>query len=91
MVVIVFAITGVIVVIVVTVIVIVIVIVIVPHAGEGAPEGRRVPDGRVVEVEPEDLGWLYLSNATCLMRPHLCYACFVVSRSTIICYIIRHF
>ena len=83
MVVIVFAITGVIVVIVVTVIVIVIVIVIVPHAGEGAPEGRRVPDGRVVEVEPEDLGWLYLSNATCLMQASFIVC--VVSRITIIC------
>ena len=30
------------------------------------------------------------SNATCLMRPHLFYACSVVSRTTIICYIIHH-
>ena len=36
-------------------------------------------------------GWHYLSNATRLMRPRLFYACFVVSRTTTICYIIRHF
>ena len=36
-------------------------------------------------------GRRYLSNATCLMRPCLFYACFVVSRITIICYTIRHF
>ena len=35
-------------------------------------------------------GWHYLSNATCLMRPRLFYARFLVSRGTIICYIIRH-
>ena len=31
----------------------------------------------------------YLSNATCLMRPHLCYVFFVVSRIIIMCYTIR--
>ena len=31
---------------------------------------------------PAPLGWHYLSNTTCLMRPHSCYACFVVSGST---------
>ena len=31
-----------------------------------------------------------LSNATCLIRPHVLYALFIVSRITIICYIIRH-
>ena len=36
------------------------------------------------------LWWHYLSNATCLTRPHVFYACFVVSRSTISCYTIRH-
>ena len=35
------------------------------------------------------LGRRYLSDATCLIRPHLFYACFVVSRITIICYIVR--
>ena len=30
----------------------------------------------------------YLSNATCLVRPRLLYACFVVSRTTIACYIV---
>ena len=38
------------------------------------------------------IGWHYLSNATCWIRPHLFYACLVVSRITIICYIlIRRF
>ena len=36
-------------------------------------------------------GWHYWSNATCLIRPHLFYACFVVSRITIICHILRNF
>ena len=35
-------------------------------------------------------GWNYLSNATCLIRPHLFYVCFVASRTTTICYITRH-
>ena len=33
------------------------------------------------------LGWHYLSNATCLMRPRLFYAFFAASRISIICYI----
>ena len=37
------------------------------------------------------LGWHYLSNATCLIRPHWFYVYFVVSWTVIICYIIRHF
>ena len=40
---------------------------------------------------PGDVGWHYLSNATCLMRPRSFYARFVASRITIVCYIIRHF
>ena len=36
------------------------------------------------------LGWHYLSNATCLIRPHLLYALFIVSRVIISCHIIRH-
>ena len=35
------------------------------------------------------IGRHYLSNATCLIRPHLFYACFAASRITIIRYIIR--
>ena len=38
----------------------------------------------------EAFGWHYLSHATCLIRPHLLSACFVVSRITILCFIIRH-
>ena len=37
------------------------------------------------------IGWHYLSNTTCLIRPHLLYALFVVSMITIICQTIRHF
>ena len=37
------------------------------------------------------LGWHYLSNASCLIRPRLFYACFVVSRIAILCYIICHY
>ena len=40
---------------------------------------------------PTKIGWYYLSNATCLMRPRLFYAMLVVSMIIIICYIIRHF
>ena len=35
-------------------------------------------------------GWHDLSNSTCLMQPHSFYACVVVSRMTIIRYMIRH-
>ena len=38
-----------------------------------------------------DLGWHYLSNATCLIRPRSSSVCFVVSRITIVCKHIRHF
>ena len=37
------------------------------------------------------LGWHYLSNDTCLIRPRLLCAFFVVSRITIISCILRHF
>ena len=37
------------------------------------------------------IGWHYLSNATCLMRPHVFYVLLVASRSTIVCYILHHF
>ena len=33
----------------------------------------------------DGLGWHYVSNATCLIRPHLCYALFTVSMITITC------
>ena len=36
-------------------------------------------------------GWHCLSNATCLIRPPLFYACYVVSRNAILCYFIRNF
>ena len=37
------------------------------------------------------LGWHYLSNATCLMRPRLFYALCIVSKITIICQFARPF
>ena len=37
------------------------------------------------------LGWHHLSDAACLVQPRLFYACFVLSRTIIICYIARHF
>ena len=41
-------------------------------------------------TDPWCVGWHYLSSATCLIRPRLLYVCFVVARSTIMCYIPRH-
>ena len=38
-----------------------------------------------------DMGWHYLSKATCLTRPHLFYASFVVSRVVVICNMICTF
>ena len=35
-------------------------------------------------------GQHYLTNATCLMRPHSSCACFVVSRISVICQIVCH-
>ena len=52
----------------------------VPETGR---PGRELPDTACG-------GWHYLSNATCLIQPHLFYALFVVSRITILSYIIRH-
>ena len=37
------------------------------------------------------LGWRYLSNTTCLMRPRLFHARFVVSRTIMIRYSVCHF
>ena len=52
---------------------------------------REIRNSRPREVRIHSFGWHYLSNAACLMRPHLFNACFVVPRITIICYIIRRF
>ena len=47
-------------------------------------------------VKRKSIGWLYLggttylSNATCLIQPQLCYALLMVSRIIMMCYIIRH-
>ena len=46
--------------------------------------------GRLLR-SPRGAGGHSLSNATCLMRLHLFYACLVVSRITIICNTIRYF
>ena len=52
-----------------------------------AAESRSGP----VAPPPPSFGWRYSSNTTCLMQPRLFYALFIVSRSTIICYITYHF
>ena len=39
---------------------------------------------------PPAIGWHYLSNTTCLMRPHLFDVCFVVSRIIILCETSHH-
>ena len=60
-------------------------------------DGRAAINGHADDVLNDTssylpiLGWHYLSNNACLMRPHLLYACLVVSRIIITCYIIRHF
>ena len=41
------------------------------------------------QIQHAHLGWHHLSNAICLMRPHLFYACFVMSRIAIFNYMIR--
>ena len=50
----------------------------------------RVHADRLEAVDAGILGRRYMSNATCLMWPHLFYACFVVSWITIICHNICH-
>ena len=48
----------------------------------------RIPETRLFRAPAlpcPSFGWHYLSNATCLIWPCLLYACFVVSRITIIC------
>ena len=47
-----------------------------------------VRDGVARSSRGATFGWHYLSEATCLIRPHLFYARFVVSRTIIIRYII---
>ena len=44
----------------------------------------------IVRIIVMIIEWHYLSNATCPMRPHLFYACFVVSGIITICCMIRH-
>ena len=52
------------------------------------PAGLGTSELRLSQVA--HVGWHYLSNATCLTRPHLFYAYFVVPRIAILCYILRH-
>ena len=48
----------------------------------------RLPDARPFFARAV-IGWHYLSNATCLTRPRLLYASFMVSWVAVTCYIIR--
>ena len=47
-------------------------------------------DEKLVVSNKRTVGCHYLSNATCLTRPQLFCACFVVSRTSIICHSVRH-
>ena len=51
-----------------------------PDSGDPSEHARRAR---------AQIGWHYLSNATCLIRPRLFYALFAVSRIIIVCYMIR--
>ena len=57
-------------------------IISVPMCGHALLATNRFPYGIV--------SGCYLSNATCLIWPHLFYASLVVSRIITICYMIRH-
>ena len=57
--------------------------------GPRAPTPLAAPPARARAAS--FLGRHCLSNATCLIRPQLFYVCFVVSMSTIMCYILRQF
>ena len=61
----------------------------VPRGGALLGDAPQPGDGDA--AVPELLGRPYLSSATCLMRPLLFYACFVVSGITIICHMIHTF
>ena len=60
-------------------------------AHPNAPASRTSNHPAPGAVALSSVGWHYLSNATCLIRPHLSYELFIVSRITVTCYIIRRF
>ena len=60
-----------------TIMIITTIIVIIIRSAGRARRRRRGPG-------PGSLGWHYVSNATCLMRPHLYYVCFCL----FVCYVI---
>ena len=53
--------------------------------------GPEIITGNGKKERGTTLGWHYLSNATCLMRPPLFHVRCVVSWITMICYIVRRF
>ena len=60
-----------------------------------APKARRQGENTTPESATNEstqtwtIGWHYLSNASCLIRPHLLYALCIVSRIAGSCYTIR--
>ena len=43
-----------------------------------------------INLPEQQFGWHYLFKYTCITRPHVLYALFIVSRIIIVCYMIRH-
>ena len=58
-----------------------------------APTSRAAPRPRSARAARRavPIRWHYLSDATCLTRPHLFCTCFVGSRITVLCYMICNF
>ena len=57
------------------------------HAGKEHESQRECWTSEGSQGKRPYFGWHYLSTATCLRRPQLCYACFVVSSMYIYIYI----
>ena len=63
-------------------------------AGRGALRSRRRSPAAAAHVFQHpfpNIGWHYLSNATCPIRPRLFHALFVVPRTIIICQFLGRF
>ena len=61
----------------------------VPGVLQPKEDWRLIRLGLLLVPSVSSLGWHYLSNATCLMRPRSFYLFSIVSR-IIICQIVRH-
>ena len=58
---------------------------------EGPRPPTRTAHGQGWSSLQAFIRWHYFSKTTCLIRPDSLYACFVVSRINISCYVARHF